>query len=294
MALLLRHLLRQRFPILWESLRVLRFVTLAGSFRDVFPLFIVGCAAVRRGAETGALASILQRRFPSLLVRPRGVGEFTLEIKLDDFTHHIVFDEIFLQHNYDLSLVPFRPSLIVDCGGHIGYFSAIAATHFPDTPLTVLEPNPENCAFIRRFFERNHVALELLQVAASTKDGTAEFVSRRSCSGALQTSTGPDDVTYTVKTLNLARFIAEKSPGRLLLKIDVEGEETHIMPDLLPVLPADCAIFLETHDGERGWRTMEAFLRQNGFEVRQLNFRHGVFVDSFAWRTVGLQRNPKG
>ena len=52
-----------------------------------------------------------------------------------------IFDEIVLNNNYDLDLVPFTPDQIFDCGGHIGMFSLIARGRYPLVPLINFEPN---------------------------------------------------------------------------------------------------------------------------------------------------------
>ena len=52
---------------------------------------------------------------------------------------------------------------------------------------------------------------------------------------------------YTVQVVDLPAMLSQRRPERLLLKLDVEGEETHIIPALLDVLPREAAVFFETH-----------------------------------------------
>ena len=80
------------------------------------------------------------------------------------------------------------------------------------------------------------------------------------------------------------------SPQCLLLKLDVEGEEAKIMPDLVPLLPPTCAVFFESHNGEDGFRDMERHLTAAGFAVQRNRTHDELYVDAFALRTCRANR----
>ena len=88
---------------------------------------------------------------------------------------------------------------------------------------------------------------------------------------------------YRVRLIDLPALLRQRQPKRLLLKLDVEGEEKHIIPALFDALPRGAAIFFETHHGEAEWDIVKQLFAYNGFAVER---RRSVdrFIDGFALR----------
>lgn len=104
------------------------------------------------------------------------------------------------------------------------------------------------------------------------------------CDGHLGSALDPSD---RVTVSNLCEVIDNTAPKRLLLKLDVEGEEEKILPALLSVLPTDCAIFFEWHHDLAGFLQTKNYLNEAGFEVSCCRHRIcGGFdlIDAFAQR----------
>jgi hypothetical protein len=53
----------------------------------------------------------------------------------------------------------------------------------------------------------------------------------------------------------------------LLLKLDVEGEEARVIPELFDVVPQESAIFFEIHYGEAGWDWAKKQFTNNGLRL---------------------------
>src|SRR5262249_41234299 len=146
---------------------------------------------------------------------------------------------------------------IFDCGGHIGLFSLLARSRYPLARLTVFEPNAGNVEGIRRQARLNPMNIEVVQAAGSGSQGEADFLeAENSQSGHLGDDTwkqsdwdeqirGPPRGRYTVRLIDLPAMLLERRPERLLLKLDVEGEEVRIIPALFDVLPRETALFFE-------------------------------------------------
>jgi hypothetical protein len=86
---------------------------------------------------------------------------------------------------------------------------------------------------------------------------------------------------------DLRRVLATLAPERLLLKLDVEGEEAGLFPALLPHLPRHCAVFFEWHQGAESYARLESELRAAGFAagaVREHVFDGVRYIDAFAQR----------
>ena len=273
-----------------------RYLPLAYSPLNWFSFAVLGIAR-------GRLSFLARNLFPQLVVRPTPLGGLRLALNPSDWTHIAIFNEIFLDNNYDLGLVPFTPDQVFDCGGHIGMFSLLARSRYPIARLTIFEPNPHNMEWIRRQVQLNVMNIELVQAAVSVREGEATFQDRYSFGGHLlddATFCAPDHQAskqsnfaeqmlgaprgrYTVRVVDLPSMLSQRRAERLLLKLDVEGEEARIIPALFDVLPRQSAVFFETHHGEAGWAWAKQQFTDHGFAVER---RRAIrdFVDGFALR----------
>jgi FkbM family methyltransferase len=285
----------------WPSItrrlkNVRRYLPLAYSPRDSFSFAVLGIARGR--------FSVLGRHlFRELIVRPGLLGGLRLALNPLDPTHVAIFNEVFLDQTYDLGLVPFTPDQIFDCGGHIGAFSLLARSRYPMAHLTIFEPNPYNIEWIRRQVELNAMNIEVIEAAVSVREGKATFQDRLSYSGHLvddatprphehqpwersnlaEQALGAPRGCYTVRVVDLSAMLSRRRPQRLLLKLDVEGEEARIIPELFDVLPLESAVFFETHHGEPEWDWAKKEFTDHGFVVERRQSRNGG-IDGFALR----------
>jgi hypothetical protein len=66
-----------------------------------------------------------------------------------------------------------------------------------------------------------------------------------------------------------------------------EGEEATLLPALLPVLPRQCAVFFEWHQGEEGFQRVAELLGAHGLitSITYTSHHKGTtFIDAFAQR----------
>ena len=278
---------------LWRRLaQILRYALLAKSAQDALPLLVLGYA---RGntldPRGGALASYLRQRYGAgILVRPSRLGGLRLMIDPTDLSHFLIFEEFFFAGGYDLRKVGFTPTQVVDCGGHIGMFTLLAAHAYPQADRVVFEPNPANTRWIEA--QRSHnpgIAFELMRAAVSTVDGETSFAANSSCAGTmikplLDHENGQPTGSYRVQMIDLLRRAEDWKNSRLLLKMDIEGEEEELLPLLIPKLPRQTAIFFETHRGQASWNTLSVILNSHGFETEALGESEGLYIDGFARR----------
>jgi hypothetical protein len=108
--------------------------------------------------------------------------------------------------------------------------------------------------------------------------------------GGSLTRSAAEEAGIRVQVANLCDVITGLSPRRLLLKLDVEGEEINILPDLVPLLPPTCGIFFESHHGNEGFEKLDGLLRRAGFVVTRGSIRDETFVDAFAIRVEAETR----
>jgi FkbM family methyltransferase len=223
--------------------------------------------------------------FSFLTLAPESLGGLTVTLDATDSSQVLIFDEVFLDHIYDFSQIPFEPTHIMDCGGHIGLFTLTALHRFPQSEATVFEPNPDNLPYLKRQISCNKLGTVLVSSAVSTTDGEIEFAAGCSCSGKMLKDSEANDNVISVPTVDLRKLIAQAKPQRLLLKMDIEGAEMDVLPHILPSLPTTTALFFETHRGDPDWDLIQSLLVQHGFTVKRTSKR-GVYSDGFALRTA--------
>jgi FkbM family methyltransferase len=220
---------------------------------------------------------------PHVWVRPAMLNGLSVRLDPAEISQFVIYEEVFMARVYDLGQVSFTPDLILDCGAFEGYFSLLAAARFPEAPITAFEPNARNADGLTANVRFNQLAVEVRPAAVSTRDGTATFAGG-GCGGKL--GEAADSVVVPVE--DLCRVIAARQPQRLLLKLDIEGEEARLLPALMPVLPKTCAIFFEWHQGRAEYQDAAALLDANGFttSLTRENVIDGLtYIDAFAQRT---------
>lgn len=216
---------------------------------------------------------------PRLLqIKPARLDGRSLFLNPHDWSQTVIYEEIFVDGGYDLSPVNFRPEHVVDCGGHLGFFSLLASAAFPEARLTVFEPNPNNFARLQQNRAVNRLQWDCRLSAVGATAGPARLAIRHSNSARLSSEQG-----IATEVCDLAQFLKELAPASLLLKLDIEGEEKTIWPGLLPPLPLQCVVFFETHHHAEGWALAETAFREAGFEVKKTTDR-GLCCDGYATR----------
>lgn len=253
---------------------------------DRLKMAIAGYARGHTFDSPGLISHFGRTFFPCIEARPTVLGGLTVALNPSDLSHLAVAEEIFVEGVYDLSVVPFVPNVVLDCGAHIGMFTLLAASKFPSARLIAFEPEPSNYEWLERNIRLNGLNAELLPAAISDQDGRATFAAGLGCGSRLVQGSG-DGRHVEVQTVNLARFIRTLETNRLLLKLDVEGAEEWVLPSMLEALPKCCAIFVETHRGQDGWDHAKRCLETNGFAVSVSRDR-GPYVDGIGVRSEAL------
>lgn len=177
-----------------------------------------------------------------------------------------VFGEVVVGRNYPFEKLPFMPVLVADCGANIGYFSCLARMAFPDAEIFGWEPDDRN---FKRLGEQPLLRgsrTTLAKAAVSDKEGVVSLTGAgHGCEiigGAAQ--------GQGVPCIDFGAWWRQHAVPRSLLKMDIEGHETTVLPTLEGCWIAPCAVFLETHAaGGRDEEIVEQ-LCEAGFEVELL------------------------
>ena len=139
-----------------------------------------------------------------------------------------------------------------DVGGHIGYFSLIAATLVqPGGTVVAFEPAPGNALQFRQNLELNPdlaSIVRLEQTAVADQAGVAAF-DRGSNSYVGHLAPAPQSTSVDVRTMTLDGFATAHAVWPDFVKIDAEGAESLIFRGMAQVFARSRPIVLvEIHD----------------------------------------------
>jgi FkbM family methyltransferase len=249
---------------------------------DVPVALLLSICRTRPPKGTGLYARSFQRLPDRFDIHPRKLKGFSLTINPADIAELIIYEELFIRGVYDLTVLPFEPDTVVDCGGFEGYFTLLARARFTTARFVVFEPNPANYTVMCSNFERNSVDIDTRRQAVSNRAGEMSF-SGVGLGGSLVSEVG-EAACVRVQVANICEVVTLLSPRRLLLKLDVEGEEDRILPDLVPLLPPTCAVFFESHHGNEGYKQLKDLFCRSGFVVQAGSIRNDTFIDAVALR----------
>lgn len=254
----------------------------ASSLRSKPAFWVYGVARHNPFCSTNLVSRLGQLCFPELRLRPKSLGGRSVRVDTADLGHLLSFEEVLIDGTYDLGVLPFEPEIVLDCGAHIGLFSALILARFPGIDVTMFEPNRRNVKFLRRQIPELEGKVKLVEAAISVRSGTASFRAEYSNAGRIADDAQPG--SDTVAVVDVQSVVPTLDGKRAVIKLDVEGEEERIVPVIAPSLPRQCVLFFETHRGEPAWNAVSDSLVAEGFTVRRTRLR-GLYSDGYALRT---------
>jgi len=178
--------------------------------------------------------------------------------------------------------------VIYDCGANVGVSVAYFKTLYPGARVVAFEPDREVYDYLSRNLSRNNLLenVALHNAAVWTHSRGVTFASDGADGGHVEECLGE----RVVPSVDLKEMLlGEKRVD--LLKMDIEGAETVVMPTLKHVFNRVCYLFCEYHS----WGTERNGTERNGTE-RNGTERWGVFwqfwtrlasvIGSFPWEAL--------
>ena len=198
-----------------------------------------------------------QRRFSEYEVKFRGM---TIHCH-DLLSFYMAAKDIFLQGIYDFETANQQP-VVIDGGGHIGLFTLYAKQKYPDSLITVFEPDKESLELLNKNIEANGIKnVEIVNAGLYANEGEVSFGSDHSDGSSIYAK----EKETNIKVVPLSKYIDSEID---FLKLNIEGAELDVLHEIESKLPLIKELVIEYHGfPEIGQKLHEilAILDRNGF-----------------------------
>lgn len=166
-----------------------------------------------------------------------------------------VFNQVFLAKEYGCLHPDPRPVLIVDCGANVGHTSAFLLSRFPQATVIAIEPDPANCALLRRnlgpYGERVRiVASAVWSGAVGLLPSETPFGDGREWARQVREAL-PHELPAMIG-VEMGALLKQSGFDRIaILKVDIEGAEKQLFgPGVEAWIDRVDQIAVELHDTE--------------------------------------------
>lgn len=269
--------------ILKSIIQYLKFILGGFSLKDkMLSYYLLSAISDPYAPHSKRLKKRISKHGPVLNLRHSFFNYLQLSFNLLDQFQMAICQEFYLLRIYDLSKIKFTPNRIIDCGAYQGYFSYISSMTFPKSEIYSIEANPNSCRVIKETIINNQKRLSNIVVVngAITKDTCSNTPLKLVGSNSLKIEKNNNEADIYVDSIDLEKYIHVEN---LIIKMDIEGSEIELFPQLVSVLPNTCAIFLETHHGLESLDPIKKEFLKFGFSFEVLRAR-GLYIDIFAYR----------
>ena len=127
-------------------------------------------------------------------------------------------------------------ALCIDCGANVGLITDIIL--FMSGRSVCFEPNKTAVNMLQKKYKHNqNVKIEAVAVSDKNSEATLSFYGQYDRGANICGFKGelekPKNISYTVPTIRLAEYINNLPESVYLLKLDIEGAEFDVIPDLI-------------------------------------------------------------
>jgi FkbM family methyltransferase len=174
-----------------------------------------------------------------------------------------VVDELLPGHIYTVNS---PAGNFLDCGAFRGISTIYLQDQAKAVRVVAFEPQHENFSVLKRRLAKYYPDAVCINAAVGAENASVLFEG-----GGVGGSVGAEGCP--VRMVRLRDRLTGGDAEGLLLKMDIEGAEREVLQDLLPVLPHECSLFLETHFPPGPSEALVGLFREAGFAVKECRRR---------------------
>ena len=166
-----------------------------------------------------------------------------------DQTDVSIFEQVFVERQYDVPLPLSRPRLIIDAGANVGYASVFFAQKYPSARILAVEPEASNFALLVRN-TRPYANVTPIQAALWSRAVPLEIENPEGGHWAFRMREASPESAGARPAVTVPQLMARAEAEAVdLLKIDIEGGEKALFAgESVPWLRQVGALLIELHD----------------------------------------------
>jgi FkbM family methyltransferase len=152
-----------------------------------------------------------------------------------------------------------KPTFIVDGGANIGMFSVLARAYFPDVPIVCYEPDKANLRQLERNLSVNGISAEVVPKALWSRETTLFYRAGESYTGHVDENPPGEEIECAVPRVQDGCW----------LKLDIEGAEYEVLPQILASGVRPEFISMEIHSNREKGEKLVRLLENSGYQLEQ-------------------------
>jgi len=177
---------------------------------------------------------------------------FNIRDNNDDFA---ILREIFLFRAYKTPKLDFEPQIIFDLGSHIGASAVYLGKKFPNARVYCFEPDENSRKLLKQNLDKNNINYKLFPYAVSDKRKVIRFYSNKNNPAFSKIG---DNGNIKIQAIGLNEVLRQEKIKNIdILKIDVEGEETKILPTIKTKIKL---LMCENHNDKYSFKEIERII----------------------------------
>jgi len=180
----------------------------------------------------------------------------TFRFRRDNRADYLIVGEMIRGEEHDFPAA--APDTIIDAGANIGSFLIVAARRFPNATIICYEPNQDNFAMLAANAKDNGIQAELKCMGVWSHDCSLYFHPAESYNGHL---------SELPSALPPVRCELPSCDGNTFIKMDAEGAEYAVLPELFRQGRRVLQISLELHNRTQHGNHLVDLARESGYEV---------------------------
>ncbi len=228
---------------------------------------------------------------------PRRISCLDYELSIVDGRSFVYqFKDIFLDQVYRFDAGTDRP-IIIDCGANVGLSCLYFKRLYPMAKIIAFEADHKIARHLENNLAKNGAAdVRVQQKACWTHNQGVDFLSDGADGGRIKTSKAASDAVKTRTPSIRLRDVLSQIPRIHMLKMDIEGAETSVLPDCRDVLDRVEHLFFEYHswlDVPQRLDELLTLLRDCSFRyyIQDVGPRHSPFVNKALHDGFDMQLN---
>jgi FkbM family methyltransferase len=178
--------------------------------------------------------------------------------------NYYTLDEVFTDDFYSFTTDTENP-IIIDCGANIGLSMLYFKKTHENAIIHAFEPDSKNFNYLKKNVDSYgwNDSVFCYKSLVSNDQGYEFFEELGNAGSKIVNENQQNENTSKIEKIKLKDFILNLNKNIDFLKLDIEGSEFDVIPDLLEVFPKIDKMYIEFHTNENDFKRMYDFINLN-------------------------------